>query len=618
MSKNNKRSKMNTQIANELLKKGIIYHKNIQQLTKVITPTHKVITNIPITIRTDFKKHDIVADSINSSILLINNRELEIITLFNEILNEYTDLDIHLLCHSYNQLLNIGSKISNLCSELKYEVEKQLLLRDVALYESVTDYPEIFPKARNRKRKIIAYLGDTNSGKTYNAMANIANAFSSAYLAPLRLLALETFEYLNSQGIPTSLITGEEKIIKSDAWCTSSTVECFNTDKEYDVVVIDEIQMIDDRDRGSFFTQALVGANTDIVIVTGPKEYRNRLEEIANVLGEDLEVHIYERKTDLVVESKPVDLQKVKKNTAIVTFSRRNIFAIRDSLPKHIKSSVIYGALGYDVRKKQAEQFISGETDVIITTDAIGMGLNLPIENIVFTTHTKYDGESVKELSQMLTKQIAGRAGRYGKFDVGYVSATSPDTIAFVKSAMTTELYVDKSAPLSVNPTNDYIETMLVKYQLSTILSNWYKHTYPTGSMFYNRELLQQTNMAFMLEKSFTRKQVSDFYNLIYCPMDFEKDYDIYKLCVKNVIDKSLVKLPIINTKMAIPDLESKLREVTIILWFAQQFPEMCDSGYDGFIETVYSSMEELNNILHKKLTVGKTKKNNPCKVLLK
>ena len=177
MSKNNKRSKMNTQIANELLKKGIIYHKNIQQLTKVITPTHKVITNIPITIRTDFKKHDIVADSINSSILLINNRELEIITLFNEILNEYTDLDIHLLCHSYNQLLNIGSKISNLCSELKYEVEKQLLLRDVALYESVTDYPEIFPKARNRKRKIIAYLGDTNSGKTYNAMVNIANAF---------------------------------------------------------------------------------------------------------------------------------------------------------------------------------------------------------------------------------------------------------------------------------------------------------------------------------------------------------------------------------------------------------------------------------------------------------
>lgn len=608
MSKNNRRTKINSFIANELKSQhDIEFHRNIRLLTKEITPHH---STTPITIQVDYKKYEEIDQCISNAVDSVNKRTHELLELFTDIQKDYDDLDMDLICKSYNQLTSIGMKIYNLHEELKYEVEKELLRRDISRYESVTDYPDIFPKARKKKRKIIAYLGDTNSGKTYNAMAKIANSFTAAYLAPLRLLALETYEYLNNQGIPTSLITGEEKIIKEDAWCTSSTVECFNTDKEYDVIVIDEIQMIDDKDRGAFFTQALIGANADEVVLTGPKEYKKRLESIAEILGEEIEVHIFERKSEVKILSKPVDLAQVQKNTAIVTFSRRNIFEIRDLLPKHIKSSVIYGALGYDVRKKQAEQFVNGETDVIITTDAIGMGLNLPIETVLFTTHTKYDGESVKELSQMLTKQIAGRAGRFGKFDIGYVTATNPDTLAFVKSAMNQKLSVDNNAKLGVNPTSDYIETMMVKYQLSTVLSNWNMLKYPEGSMFFNRELTQQTQIAFMLEKFYNQQKVREFYHLIYCPVDFEKDYDVFKFCVKNVIEKGLVKLPVFNPQAPINALEGMLRDSTISLWFAQQFPEMCESGFDGFMETIYSRIDELNNALHKKLS----KTNNPQK----
>lgn len=48
----------------------------------------------------------------------------------------------------------------------------------------------------------------------------------------------------------TSLYTGQERREVPTGTHTSSTLEMVSVDKEYDVAVIDEIQMIADRDRG--------------------------------------------------------------------------------------------------------------------------------------------------------------------------------------------------------------------------------------------------------------------------------------------------------------------------------------------------------------------------------
>lgn len=602
MKKNKQMKSIHKELIQLLEEQGFTYDKETSRVT-----LEKELQNTPIQISVPFQLDTSVEKAIQSIRSKIECKSYELELLIKELYEKYTDLTSDILITCYNTLSNPCSKINRIKKELKQKIDNELLIREIEQYEHITDYPQIFPKARARKRKIIAYLGDTNSGKTYNALSEIANSFSSAYLAPLRLLALENYETLNNQGIPTSLITGEEKIIKNDAWCTSSTVECFNSEIEYESVVIDEIQMIDDKDRGAFFVQALVGANADKVIVTGPLEYEERLRFIADYLGEEIEVKKFTRKSGLTT-IKPMSLNEVKKNTAIVTFSRRNVFAIRDALPKHIKSSVIYGALGYDVRKKQAEQFATGQTDVVITTDAIGMGLNLPIETVLFTTHEKYDGETFGELSQMLTKQIAGRAGRFGIFDQGYVTATNKDTLDYVVQCMSKPLEVDATAPLSVIPTNDYIETMMEKYNVSTILSNWSRLNYPKGSIFINNNLDEQAKVAGYLEKIYPLA-CKKFYQLIYCPIDYEKDLIVFRELVENIISRNLVKKPNVSEHAPVSNLEESLRRLTITLWFAHHYKEQCETGYDDFITYTNNCVETISKVLHKKLTVGKMKR---------
>ena len=73
----------------------------------------------------------------------------------------------------------------------------------------------------------------------------------------------------------------------------------------------------------------------------------------------------------------------------------------------------------------QYEQFVKKETKVLVTTDAIGMGVNLPIRRIIFMSIKKFDGDEIRELTPQEIKQVAGRAGRIGIYDVGYVASVS-------------------------------------------------------------------------------------------------------------------------------------------------------------------------------------------------
>lgn len=68
-----------------------------------------------------------------------------------------------------------------------------------------------------------------------------------------------------------------------------------------------------------------------------------------------------------------------------------------------------------------------GLLKLICGTDTLGVGINVPIRTVVFTQLWKYGGEKAAVLAVRDFRQIAGRAGRKGYDDVGYVIAQAPE-----------------------------------------------------------------------------------------------------------------------------------------------------------------------------------------------
>lgn len=302
---------------------------------------------------------------------------------------------------------------------------RQIILSSIIKTKAKFDtYKDLFPKARARTRKFIYLQGETNSGKTYEALRELSGANSGVYLSPLRLLAAEVSEQLNESGIPCTLITGEEREHVEGANHVSCTIEILDHDKHYDVAVIDEIQMLADEDRSGAWINAVIGVNADTVYLCGSGEIEDELIDLINYLGESLEIKRFKRKTDLIIHDKRVSLSYLPPNSALITFSGRQVEKLQKSLEKKgIMASKIYGAMPNEVRRSEAAKFRNGETQVIISTDAISMGMNLPIENAVFTETKKFNGRTKTPVPVTLSKQIAGRAGRYGMYKQGNVYA---------------------------------------------------------------------------------------------------------------------------------------------------------------------------------------------------
>ncbi len=298
-------------------------------------------------------------------------------------------------------------------------------------------YPSIFGLARSFGRRHTLFIGPTNSGKTYQALERLAAAESGLYLGPLRLLALEAQEALLGRGVNTSLLTGEERDLREGARHVASTVEMCNFGQRLGCAVIDEIQMLADPDRGWAWTAAISGVPADEVVLVGSYEGYALVKPLLQRLGEPFDVVELERKNPLHLMDRCLGLQDVEKGDALIAFSRRDVLAWRDELLKRGRSvSVVYGALSPEVRRAQAERFASGEAEVLVATDAIGMGLNLPIARVLFTDHIKWNGVSEEALEAVAVRQIGGRAGRFGHHEEGRVGALFSDTLAHLRDVM--------------------------------------------------------------------------------------------------------------------------------------------------------------------------------------
>ncbi len=261
-------------------------------------------------------------------------------------------------------------------------------------------------------KKIIALLGPTNTGKTHDAIEKMLEFDSGIFGLPLRLLAREVYEKcVEKIGInKVALITGEEKIIPNSASFFICTVESMPKDKTVDFVAIDEIQMCADKERGHIFTDRLLNTRGEkLTIFLGSQIMRN----IINDLIQDVEFTKKERLSKLTYGGHK-KISRLDGKTAIIAFSIEEVYAIAELVRRQKGgAAVIMGSLSPKTRNSQVELYQSGDVDYLVATDAIGMGLNMDIEQIYFSNLKKFDGKKTRRLNLVELSQIAGRAGRY-------------------------------------------------------------------------------------------------------------------------------------------------------------------------------------------------------------
>ena len=291
-----------------------------------------------------------------------------------------------------------------------------------------SSYDQSFPMARKVKRKFTILIGPTNSGKTYEALNILASYNTGTYLAPLRLMAQEGQESLFERSVLADLITGEEQKKLPNSTHTSSTIEMCNISRLVDCAVIDEIQMISDESRGWAWSQALIGVPAKHVVLVGSEEALPFIIPVIESFNEPYEIKRFERKTPLRFRETVWRHQDLKNGDCIVVFSRKAALEMKNQIESvGKKCSVIYGNLSPEVRRLEAQKFKNEVNPILIATDAIGMGLNLPIKRLFFSTLQKFDGVDNRYLNVSEIKQIAGRAGRYGFNDFGEVGLLSND-----------------------------------------------------------------------------------------------------------------------------------------------------------------------------------------------
>ncbi|KAM0870020.1 hypothetical protein ACQ4PT_040304 [Festuca glaucescens] len=311
-----------------------------------------------------------------------------------------------------------------------------------------------YPNAREKKRKVFLHVGPTNSGKTHNALKRLEASSSGVYCGPLRLLAREVAKRLNEASVPCNLTTGQEREEIEGAKHNSVTVEMADVTTEYQCAVIDEIQMVGCRTRGFSFTRALLGLCSDELHVCGDPAAVPIIQRLLEATGDVVTVQYYERLSPLVpLKTTLGSFSNIKEGDCMVTFSRREIYKLKKKVEmagKHL-CSVVYGSLPPETRTKQATMFNdeSSHLNVLVASDAIGMGLNLNISRIIFSTLKKFDGVCTRELTVPEIKQIAGRAGRYGsKFPVGEVTCLDAEDLPLLHSSLKSPSPIIKRAGL--------------------------------------------------------------------------------------------------------------------------------------------------------------------------
>ena len=410
---------------------------------------------------------------------------------------------------------------------------------EVRSYLKEFDVEQLRQRAEEMERSFILHVGPTNSGKTYQSVQALCDAPSGQYLGPLRLLALEMYDKLNENFCRCSLLTGEEAIIVEGAEHTASTIELCDYSRHYDVVVIDEAQMITDSFRGDRWVRAIFCVDAREVHICLAPEARNLICEILDSFGAPYEVVEHKRLAPLKYAGMFRSLAFAKPGDALIVFSRRSVLSVAAELEGHgIKASVIYGALPPVSRREEVRRFTSGETSVVVATDAIGMGMSLPIRRIIFCETRKFDGTQARDLNTAEIKQIAGRAGRYGIYDMGEV--LTMDNPQLIKSALGSEVRQEKRLTLPFPE-----EALDTEYSLEKLLDEW--NHLPEVDGFARADMSESIRLLKYLGPEAQKLDRHLVYGFITCPIDADNEDLVYYwyLCCRAVIDEQELPEPL-------------------------------------------------------------------------
>ena len=521
------------------------------------------------------------------------NKEELIKSLNEEMLPRLMELDLGMLLTEQKEGLN-GEFLAwvrrtmpcAICQEpmfTLYPKFRQYKVKNKIL-ELVPARPEMeFAEVRELARHFILHIGPTNSGKTFQALERLRQAKNGTYLGPLRLLALEVYEQMHGAGVPCTMRTGQECIEEENSRVTASTIEMADFDENYDIAVIDEAQLVADTDRGHSWTKAILGLRAEEIHICMSPAAEQVVCHLIQLCDDTFEVRRYERKTELVCEERPFAFpDDVQEGDALIAFSKKSVLDVAGRLEEAgIASSVIYGSLPPEIRRRQTRMFNEGKTKVAVATDAIGMGLNLPVRRIVFMQTDKFDGVSRRPLRIPEVKQIAGRAGRFGIYDKGCVSALGERELEYIRA-----LYQADEEPLTeVNL--GFPQVLLdIDAPLDELMKIWYS---VTPSEPFVKENIDEALYLYEQAKRY-KNQIDGFenkhlvYKMITCPIDI-KDRRVVMLwldyCRTYTADVSLEKPAFYrDRKGGIAQYETYYKQLDLYYQFSRRMQKELDEEW--------------------------------------
>lgn len=495
------------------------------------------------------------------------------------------------------------------------------------LYRNISEIMDLstphlwFPVARSMKRKFYLHVGPTNSGKTHTALERLKSAKTGVYCGPLRLLAEEIFEKLNLENVKCNLMTGQKVIYIDEFEVTSDgeyqnipesqltdvdslvgeeqkqskvghvscTIEMADLRTIVDCALIDEYQMIADRDRGWAWTNAILGLPAKEIHLCGDLSSIELVKRLLVATGDDMEIVTYKRLSPLKIEDRPLPRKNLIKNLgdgdALIVFSKKTLYKYRKEIETAGKKCcVVYGNLPPENRSQQSKIFNNETTDrnILVATDAIGMGLNLNIRRIIFSETVKFDGTQRRDLTSSEIKQIGGRAGRFkSRFPEGRIAATSHESLSLIRRAFSA---TDQNHKTGLLPLSEHIETferLIPDIKLAAVLNIFSEAAVVSNNYFLCNmdDVMELANRIDHLNLP-----LKDKYALASAPCYLQEpiviDY-FEQFCTSLAMGED-VRMPTISDivrrrRENIKTLEAVYMIVDLYLWLSYRFPAFVD-----------------------------------------
>lgn len=294
---------------------------------------------------------------------------------------------------------------------------------------------------------------------------NVNSSQKVIFTAPIKALSNERYLDLKKKGFDVGLETGDfKKNNLSNVICCTQEIYTLKYAQDPNIkVVIDEFHYIfDNEERSRAYIDGVRNTNltSNILVMSAtfgtPQtivDYLNKITNRSFVLFEQSE-----RATELVFNQNGIPVSKIK-DALIFTFSvkdvkdivrllkqnreyksdtkkvirrKRWLDAIRKilNIPITKQNYDVCMAMKYGIgcyygdmlpkEKLMMERaFRHKIIDVVVGTDALALGVNLPAETVIFASLVKFSNTIIKKNHFL---QMAGRAGRKGIFNKGYVN----------------------------------------------------------------------------------------------------------------------------------------------------------------------------------------------------